>query len=124
MTTETTDRMTRREVAAMLGMHADSVTRNLADGLGSAVLAWGGRGKTMTFSRLRVLRWWRAKTCTRNGGRQCRDCWNALEECEALADHLIEKRHGCEETCIAEGEIGIEDGEECGSTEIVAQACR
>lgn len=104
------DRMTRRDVAKLLGMHPDSVSRNLRDGLGSAVTEWGGRGKTMTFSRLMVLRWWRARTCTRRGGRPCSDCSLVVEDSEVVAAHLIEKRHGvfdepCEEDCGYQGGI-------------------
>ena len=107
---ENPDPMTRREVAAMLGMHVDSVTRNLQDGLASAVLKWGGHGKRMTFSRLMVLRWWRAKTCTKDGGRYCTICYWVLDDCLAVGEHLIEARHGvfegCDEDCGYPGGIG------------------
>lgn len=89
-----TDSMTRREVAEMLDLHQDSVSRRLADGLASAVLQWGGRGKEMAFSRTAVLRWWRASTCARDGGRPCLPCRRVLEDTVAVAEHLLETRHG------------------------------
>jgi hypothetical protein len=36
--------MTRREVARALNLHQDSVSRALADGLGSAVVSWAAAG--------------------------------------------------------------------------------
>lgn len=111
------DQMSRREVADLLGIHPDSVSRNLHDGLASAVIAWGGRGKTMYFSRLRVLRWWRSKTCTANAGRPCRKCLDSLEECAALGEHLIAARHGADETC-------VEDDGVCGAAAMVRVPCQ
>jgi len=99
MTEIKTDRISRRDVAHLLDMHPDSVSRILHEGLSSAVLEWGGRGKTMTFSRVRVLRWWRARTCTRRGGRPCSECAFVLEDCQAVGEHLMQARHGAEESC-------------------------
>jgi len=56
--------LTRRQVADLLDLHQDSVTRALPDGLGAAVRTWGGRGKEMAFDRVLVLRWARASKCT------------------------------------------------------------
>ena len=42
--------ITRRELATSVGVHPDSLSRVLADGLASAVLVWGGRGQEQRFS--------------------------------------------------------------------------
>lgn len=77
-------------------MHPDSVSRNLANrsGLASAVLRWGGSGKSMVLSRELVLRWWRASTCTRRSGRPCRECADVLEDAQAVGEHLRRAKHG------------------------------
>ena len=91
---ENIDRLTRRQLADMLDLHPDSVTRSLPDGLASAVLVWGGRGKEMVFSRRNVMRWIDARDCRRDGGRRCRKCSYVLEDVMAIAEHLLEERHG------------------------------
>ena len=89
------DRLTRRQVGQLIGMHPDSVTRVLHDGLGYAVLEWGGRGKLMYFARELVLRWHRARQCWQGAmGYPCDECSAVLQQCEALAEHMIEERHG------------------------------
>jgi hypothetical protein len=92
--------LSRREVATILRLHPDSVTRLLAGGLASAVLAWGGHGRLMVFSLALVMRWDFARTCTsgRSGG-PCATCRLVLEDCECTGQHLAEKRHGAFETC-------------------------
>ena len=67
--------MTRRELAGLLGVHPDSISRNLAHGLGGAVLTWDERGRALTFDRLQAVRWWGAWRCPEKqaGGGLCRD---------------------------------------------------
>jgi P27 family predicted phage terminase small subunit len=84
--------LTRRQVADLLGVHQDSVSRLLADGLAYGVVRWGGRSHPMTFSRERVMRWHRARQCRQ--GRACETCWFVLEDCQAVGEHLIQTRHG------------------------------
>ena len=91
---ENIDRLTRRELAEMLDLHPDSITRRLRDGLASAVSVWGGRGKEMYFSRRATIRWNDAKDCRRDGGQRCRQCTRVLEDVMAIAEHLIDEKHG------------------------------
>lgn len=51
---------TRREVAELLGVHADTLTRKLRDGLAAAVLEPGGQGAEMIFDLRLAYRWWLA----------------------------------------------------------------
>ena len=108
------EQLTRREVAGLLGLHQDSVTRALPEGLGSAVVAWGGRSKVMRFSRLMVVRWDRARTCRRVGGDPCIHCRLALEDAVAVAEHLLQVRHGAHESC----------GRNCGWPGQIAEGCQ
>ncbi|MGB7220748.1 MAG: hypothetical protein WBD07_18255 [Vicinamibacterales bacterium] len=95
MRTEKADALTRRQLADLLGLHQDSVSRALPDGLASAVLEWGGRGRTMRFSRALALRWDRARSCHRgDAGRPCLVCRRVLEDVVAVAEHLIAAHHG------------------------------
>lgn len=84
---------TRRESARKLDRHPDSVTRLLPEGLGYAVLAWGGRGKEMTFDPALVERWRLARDCSLRRP-DCSRCRVVLEDAEAVALHLIRWRHG------------------------------
>jgi hypothetical protein len=86
--------LTRDQVARRLRLHADTVTSRLGDGLGSAVLAWGGRGRLMAFDAALVDRWAAAARCPAYGGKRCTCCHTILEDCEAIAAHLIATRHG------------------------------
>jgi len=83
--------MSRRDVAAAINLHPDSVTRALRDGLGSAVLECGGHGKLMTFSLALVSRWFLATRC---GRQQCDECDRVLEDSKAVAEHLLAEGHG------------------------------
>jgi hypothetical protein len=85
--------MGRHEVATRLGIHQDTVTARLRDGLAAAVLEWGGHGKLMTFSRVYVERFGTAWNCRREG-RRCTACCLALEDLAAVGEHLLEARHG------------------------------
>ena len=96
---KTSDQLTRRQVGQLLGKHPDSITRSLRDGLGSAVVAWGGSSRTMIFSKMLVQRWHNAKTCLQGNGRPCLDCRCVLEDAEVTAGHLIDERHGVFENC-------------------------
>ena len=87
------DELTRREVAKILDRHPDSVSRLLHEGLACAVLQWGGRGKEMRFSRKQLERWRRARAC-RDTGRWCKACNEVLYDTEAIAEHLLETKHG------------------------------
>jgi hypothetical protein len=86
-------RDSRRTTASILGVHPDSITRLLRDGLASAVLQWGGHGKEMSFSRPLVLRWAGARHCP------CARCRMVLEDCQVAGEHLITHRHGALEPC-------------------------
>lgn len=91
--------VSRRKLAALLGLHPDSLSRLMPEGLAIAVAAWGGRGKTQLFDVERAGRFVRAWRCRqlRSG---CPACWLVLEDCQAVAEHLIETRHpyaGCED---------------------------
>lgn len=100
--------MTRLEVAKLVGVHPDTLTRLLAEGLGSAVIQWGGHSKPMSFSRDLVIRWNDARTCTRFDGRPCPRCVDTLEDCRYTAEHLKEAKHGhdgCDE-CYAPWALG------------------
>lgn len=94
-----TDKLSRREVAEMLNLHPDSISRLLPEGLASAVTRWGGSGKSMIFSRMLVSRWQRARLCFRNQGRPCVECLIVTDDCQVGAEHLLEVRHGAFETC-------------------------
>lgn len=87
--------MTRREVANILGVHQDSVSRLLPEGLAAAVIAWGGHGRPMQFSGDAMRRWDLARRC-RRGPRDgpCEGCKLVLEDCQAVGDHLLRSRHG------------------------------
>ena len=87
------DGITRREAAQLLGLHPDSITRLLPEGLGAAVVAWGGHGREMTFSRLLVTRWQAARICLATG-RGCNACDLAMFCMVADAEHQTAKRHG------------------------------
>lgn len=87
--------LTRRQVAAQLSVHADSVSRLLHSGLACAVATWGGNGKEMTFEPRMVARWRRARACSRRAaGDVCMACSTAVEDCQLLAEHLLDERHG------------------------------
>ena len=88
------DHLTRRELAELLNIHQDTVTRVLRNGLASAVMVWGGSGKEMSFSRRGAIRWIDARDCRRDGGQRCRQCSRVLEDVMAIAEHLLEERHG------------------------------
>ncbi len=96
---ERSENMTRQGVAELLGMHADSVTRNLHSGLSCAVLEWGGRGQSMTFARGLTLRWWRAKSCVKSSGSPCAQCKQVLEDCVLIGRHLRNAKHSAGDPC-------------------------
>jgi len=85
---------TRRQVGELLGLHPDSVTRSLHEGLACAVLAWGGRGKEMVFDRAQVERWRRSMACATSGRPWCPPCYDVRYDCHAVAEHLLQTRHG------------------------------
>jgi hypothetical protein len=89
-----TDGIDRRETAAMLGCHADTISDWLHEGLASAVLNWGGGGKPMVLSRSLVQRWHSARSCRRDGGGPCFRCRQVLEDAGAVGEHLLKERHG------------------------------
>lgn len=94
-TRKKTDTITRRDLAGALGLHPDSVSRNLHRGLAGAVVEWGGRGRETTFSFAQALRWYRAWQCRqRNEGQPCYRCRTVLEDMEGTGEHLREARHG------------------------------
>jgi hypothetical protein len=102
-------RISRRDLATLLGVHQDTLSRVLRDGLGIAVVEWGGRGKEMSFDLPLALRYWNANSCRRWDGRRCLTCESALEDCRNTAEHLIAERHaysGCAE-CRTTWEVGI-----------------
>lgn len=106
------DTVSRHELAALLLLHPDSVSRNLKAGLAAAILSWGGHGQEQTFSRSRALRWSRAMACRRrNLGAPCSRCRDVLFDCDAVAEHLLETRHG------------YAGCRECGSTWELIQPC-
>ena len=84
--------ITRRELATSVGVHPDSLSRVLADGLASAVLVWGGRGQEQRFSLALAHRFIGAWRCRQH--RECAQCARVLEDCQAVAEHLIGTRHG------------------------------
>lgn len=87
--------LTRREVAGLLNLHPDTITKQLVEGLGCAVTRWGGRGKPMIFSAEMVKRWDRARSCRCGAqGRSCKACALVLEDAQLVAEHLLETRHG------------------------------
>ena len=89
------DTMTRRELADVLLIHPDSVSRNLRTGLGAAVLSWGGRGEEQKFSKFHAIRWHKARACARRKrGAPCWRCDTVLDDCNATAEHLLKERHG------------------------------
>ncbi len=93
------DRLTRRQAADILGMHPDSVTRQLPEGLASAVVVWGGHGRSMVFSRMLVSRWQRARLCCRARGQPCSRCFWVMDDAKAYGEHLLDVRHGAFEPC-------------------------
>ena len=87
--------LSRRDVAELLDLHPDSVSRLLHDGLGYAVTEWGGRGAAMRFDRRLVDRWHSARDCHQgHGGGPCNACALVLEDAQAVSEHLIAERHG------------------------------
>lgn len=93
----TVKKISRFQVAQLLNIHEDTVTRSLRDGLGSAVIEWGGAGKSMVFAEALVLRWRHAKNCRRAN---CVECEITIEDCKVIANHLAGTQHGwagCEE---------------------------
>lgn len=87
--------LSRKAVADLLNVHPDSVSRLLHEGLASAVLEWGGHSKTMAFSRPLFERWQFLRACpARRRQQHCSVCWHAAEDIQALAEHLLEARHG------------------------------
>jgi hypothetical protein len=66
----------------------------MKDGLGSAVVKWGGHGQLMAFSKFHVDRWAAAFRCTLSAGSPCITCSGVLEDTRNVAEHLIEARHG------------------------------
>jgi hypothetical protein len=94
-TSKSSDAMSRRDLAAALGVHPDTVSRNVHFGLAGAVIVWGGRGKQTMFSFRQARRWHRAWQCRqRNEGHACRLCRNALFDCESVGEHLLAARQG------------------------------
>jgi len=113
--------VTRREVADMLNLHPDSISRALHDRLGVAVLEWGGAGKEMKFSAALVQSWNLARSCWSRDGQPCAICSLCLEDYAVVARHLIESRHGVLTGCAdrdAEGPLC------CGYPTGVGAACR
>lgn len=91
--------VSRRDVAEMLNLHVDSVSRCLHEGLSSAVVVWGGSGREMQFDKALVQRWEFARTCRRDSGGPCAQCRRVLEDCKCAGDHLLDARHGIHESC-------------------------
>lgn len=91
------DVITRREAADLFpggGVHPDTVTRCLPDGLGACVVEWGGHSRPMLLSRALTLRWLSARNCRRRAnGQGCWHCRSVLEDCQVVARHLIQARH-------------------------------
>lgn len=85
------DATTRRELAELLGLHPDSVSRLMSAGLAIAVEAWGGRGLEQRFDPMRAQRFLGAYRCRQV--RECSQCRRVLEDCRAVAGHLITTRH-------------------------------
>lgn len=86
-------------------MHQDSLSRLMAAGLASAVVEWGGRGQEQRLSLWLALRFLLAHRC-RSSGRICSSCTWVLADCEALAAHLLDARHGVFELCDDDDEYG------------------
>jgi hypothetical protein len=91
--------ISRRDVAKLAGLHQDSISRLLVDGLAGAVIEWGGHGREMRFSKQLVGHWLKARACRRRGERGCRECLLKLENFEASGEHLLDVRHGAHESC-------------------------
>jgi hypothetical protein len=88
--------LSRRELAKLLHIHPDSVSRNLTAGLACAVTRWDSRGRAMLFDRAQALRWAGAFRCPSKAlsWTPCRRCWTVMEDCAAVGEHLAEARHG------------------------------
>ncbi len=52
--------VTRRELAELLHVHVDTISRRLLEGLAAAVVHPGGRGEEQVFDLRLALRWWLA----------------------------------------------------------------
>ena len=105
----------RQQVADLMKIHPDSVTRHLRAGLASAVLVWGGHSKPMIFSTALTLRWYGAWKCLTPAGRRCHECWGVFEDCQAVGAHLLETRHGTlvacgDEDCVMPSRLGVPCG--------------
>jgi hypothetical protein len=84
--------ISRRALAERFGVHPDSLSRLMSAGLAIAIAEWGGRGKEQLFSFERAERFMRAWRCRQ----QRQQCWywsRVLEDCQAVAEHLITQRH-------------------------------
>jgi hypothetical protein len=91
--------LTRVQVANLMGVHRDTVSHLLSEGLGWAVLFWGGSSKPMRFSRPLTEFFQAAWSCRRDAGHRCGRCRCMLDDAKVVATHLIEARHGYLDTC-------------------------
>src|SRR5688500_13969651 len=87
--------ISRRHLAKLLAIHPDSLSRMLREGPGCAIVMHGGPGREMLLSGWHADRWHKAQTCRRgNDERPCPACRIVLEDCVAIAEHLVVTGHG------------------------------
>jgi hypothetical protein len=89
--------LSRLEAADWLGIHPDTLTRNLPEGAASAVMIWGGHSKPMVFSAWMLTRWDLTRRCLER--RHCSQCFGVMDDALGLGEHLMHVRHGCFESC-------------------------
>jgi hypothetical protein len=90
---ETTRSATRAELTAYLSAHSRTIGKWLPLGLASAITDFGSGSKPMMFDLDLVDRWHRAFRCLQRGV-YCFRCRQVMEDATAVAEHLIEVRHG------------------------------
>lgn len=93
--------VTRTALARRWRRHRDSLSRLLAEGLATAVVEWGGRGKEMSFSLWMAVRFHLAWTCRRRDpcdpavseAQWCEACYDVVQDAANTAEHLMIAKH-------------------------------
>ena len=102
--------LSRTELARRLGLHRDSITRLLRDGMSTAVVDWGGSGRAMRFDPWMAARFYLAWTCP---GRDpagahpwCELCYDVVADARHTGEHHLRYRHSIFENCAVAGDEG------------------
>lgn len=99
-------RVTRRELATLLKVHQDTISRKLADGLAAAVVKRGRHGEAMVFDLRLAYRWWLASEGQLND--RARRLRGVLGGWPARAVAVVARRHPHARTGTETGTAGTE----------------